>query len=209
MKNDYQIGEVRISIPPTLLYSTLGKIDDVRTAVTMDANQAGDGVYVLGLTRRELGGSEWYALHGAVGNTVPQVDARSARTRYEALHRAIRGGLVASCHDCADGGLGVALAEAAFAGGLGMEIDLAAVPADGLLRDDELLFSESASRFVVTVSPEKAAAFEAQMAGTGFARIGTVTAERVLKTRGTAGQQLVEEELAALKAAWQAPLADL
>jgi phosphoribosylformylglycinamidine synthase len=209
MKNDYQIGEVRISIPPTLLYSTLGKIDDVRTAVTMDAKQAGDGVYVLGLTRRELGGSEWYALHGAVGNTVPQVDAHSARTRYEALHRAIRGGLVASCHDCADGGLGVALAEAAFAGGLGMEIDLAAVPADGLLRDDELLFSESASRFVVTVSPEKAAAFEAQMAGTGFARIGTVTAERVLKIRGTAGQRLVEEELAALKAAWQAPLADL
>ena len=64
--------------------------------------------------------------------------------------------LVASCHDCSDGGLGVALAETAFAGGLGLEIDLGAVPAEGITRNDALLFSESQSRFVVTVSPEVA-----------------------------------------------------
>ena len=75
MKNDYQIGDVRISIPPTLLFSTLGKMEDVRKAVTMDVKKPGDLVYVLGKTFRELGGSEWYALHGAIGNGVPKVNA--------------------------------------------------------------------------------------------------------------------------------------
>ncbi len=131
MKNDYAIGDTRISIPPTLLFSVMGRMEDVRLAVTMDAKKAGDEVYVLGMTRRELGGSEWYALHGAVGNTVPQVDALAAKGLYEALEGAMARGLVASCHDCSDGGLGIALAETAFAGGLGMSIDLNQVPGRG------------------------------------------------------------------------------
>ncbi|MCL5808576.1 MAG: AIR synthase-related protein [Deltaproteobacteria bacterium] len=207
MKNDYQIGAVRISIPPTLLFSTLGKMEDVRKAVTMDVKKPGDLVYILGKTFRELGGSEWYALHGAIGNAVPKVDAKTAKTRYEALHRAISAGLVASCHDCSDGGLGVALAETAFAGGLGLEIDLKAVPAEGITRNDELLFSESQSRFVVTVSPGAREAFEALLAGPDCARIGTVISEGVLKANGLSGTRIIEEELAALKAAWQRPLA--
>jgi phosphoribosylformylglycinamidine synthase II len=207
MKNDYQIGEVRISIPPTLLFSTLGKMEDVRKAVTMDAKKVGDLVYVLGRTFRELGGSEWYALHGAIGNGVPEVDAKKARPLYEALHRAIRAGLVASCHDCSDGGLGVALAETGFAGGLGLEVRLGEIPAEGIERDDELLFSESQSRFVVTVSPESRSAFEAFLTGAAYARIGEVIQEEVLKVDGLGGKRIIEEDLAALKAAWQKPLA--
>jgi phosphoribosylformylglycinamidine synthase II len=207
MKNDYQIGSVRISIPPTLLFSTLGKMEDVRKAVTMDVKKPGDLVYVLGTTFRELGASEWYALHDATGNGVPKVDAKSAKTRYEALHRAIMAGLVASCHDCSDGGLGVALAETAFAGGLGMEIDLRSVPAEGVTRNDEILFSESQSRFVVTISPQSREAFETLFAGSVCARIGTVISEGVLKVNGIGGQRIIEEELAALKAAWQKTLA--
>ena len=106
MKNDYQIGDLRISIPPTLLFSTLGKIDDVRKAVTMDVKKPGDLVYILGKTYKELGGSEWYAQNGAIGNSVPQVRPETAKALYEALHQAIKAGLVASCHDCSDGGLG-------------------------------------------------------------------------------------------------------
>ena len=117
MKNDYQIGDTKISIPPTLLFSVIGRIEDVRKAVTMDAKREGDLVYVLGETHRELGGSEWYAMHNAVGNDVPKVDAARAKALYTALSKAIREGLVASCHDCSDGGLGVALAETAFSGG--------------------------------------------------------------------------------------------
>ena len=147
MKNDYQIGDTKISIPPTILFSTIGKITDIRKAVTMDAKRSGDAIYVLGETRKELGGSEWYALNGYVGNNVPKVDTAQAKTLYKALSKAMADGLVASCHDCSDGGLGVALAEMAFAGGLGLKIDLAAVPVETGMRADEILFSESQSRF--------------------------------------------------------------
>jgi phosphoribosylformylglycinamidine synthase II len=207
MKNDYQIGEVRISIPPTLLFSTLGKMEDVRKAVTMDVKRPGDLVYILGKTFRELGGSEWFAMNGAVGNGVPKVDATSAKALYEAIHRAIAAGLVASCHDCSDGGLGVALAETAFAGGFGVAVDLQAVPAEGIVRNDEILFSESQSRFVATVHPEARSAFEAALAGCTIARIGKVIPEGVLRIESLGGKRIIEESLAALKAAWQKPLA--
>jgi len=205
MKNDYQIGDTKISIPPTLLFSTIGKIEDVRRAVTMDAKRPGDVVYVLGETRKELGGSEWYALNGYVGNRVPQVDTAKAKALYIAFSGAIAVGLVASCHDCSDGGLGVALAETAFAGGLGLKIDLAAVPAEAGMRADEILFSESQSRFVVTVAPDKAAAFEEAMARNVCRKIGEVTGDSMLLVEQN-GRQLIKEALVELKQAWQAPL---
>ena len=122
---------MKISIPPTVLFSVVSVIDDASKAQTMDAKRAGDFVYVLGTTRAELGGSELYRLEGAVGNAVPVVDTDANLRLYRALRKAIASGLVASAHDCSDGGLAIALAETAFAGGLGMEIDLAAVPFDG------------------------------------------------------------------------------
>jgi phosphoribosylformylglycinamidine (FGAM) synthase-like enzyme len=175
--------------------------------VTMDVKKAGDLVYALGTTFPELGASEWYALHGAVGNSVPKVRPRAARALYEALHRAMVEGLVASCHDCSDGGLGVALAETAFAGGMGLEINLRAVPAEGIARDDEMLFSESQSRFVVTVRPALRKAFEVALAGSACGRIGQVIPEGVLRVDGLGGKRIIETDIAALKAAWLKPLA--
>jgi phosphoribosylformylglycinamidine synthase len=157
MKNDYLIGNTKISIPPTVLFSVMGKIDDVRQAVTMDAKGPGDLVYVLGETLNELGASEYYAMRGYLGNQVPKVDAGKAKRLYRRLNEATEAGLIASCHDCSDGGLGVALAETAFAGGLGMEIDLRKVPAIEADRDDLLLFSETQSRFVVTIPSHRKA----------------------------------------------------
>ncbi|MBN2283679.1 MAG: phosphoribosylformylglycinamidine synthase [Deltaproteobacteria bacterium] len=206
MKNDYIIGGTKISIPPTLLFSTLGKIDDVRKAVTMDVKQAGDLVYVLGMTFNELGGSEWFASKGYVGNTVPKVNGPAARRRYEALAEAMRQGLVASCHDCSDGGLGVSLAETSFAGGLGMTVDLSKVPADGVARDDLLLFSESQSRFVVTVSPENRERFEAVMADTVCAAVGVVDSGDRFRVIGIGGNEIINETIHDLKRAWQEPL---
>jgi len=159
MKNDYLGGGVKISIPPTVLFSVVGKIEDVSKAVTMDTKSPGDVVYVLGITRDELGGSEYYAAHGFIGNNVPKVDTRAVNM-YQALSKAMSHDLVASCHDCSDGGLAVALAETAFAGGLGMNIDLAKVPTNMVGRDDTILFSESQSRFVITVSPQNQSQFE-------------------------------------------------
>jgi len=206
MKNDYQVGETKISIPPTLLFSVMAKIDDIRCAVTMDVKRAGDLVYVLGVTRNELGASEYASLLGAVGNSVPKVRENESLPRYRALEAAIKAGLVASCHDCSDGGLGVALAETAFAGGLGISVDLRKAPAEDIADDETLLFSESQSRFVVTVAPEKAAAFEAAMGNTGWARLGTVTGEQTLSLVGLDGATVLAEPLAALKESWQQTL---
>jgi len=206
MKNDYIIGDTKISIPPTLLFSVMGKIADVRNAVTMDAKEPGDLVYVLGETCDEMGGSEWFAMHGYIGNNVPKVDARKAKHLYNALSCVIKAGLVASCHDCSDGGLGVALAETAFSGGLGMDIDLSLVPAKGIGRDDNLIFSESQSRFVVTVHPEKREEFVNHMDGNTLGCVGVVTKEEIFKVTGMDNREIIKEEIDELKRVWQEPL---
>ena len=202
MKNDYKIGDTKISIPPTMLFTAAAVLEDATKVVSMDVKHIGDFVYVLGETKDEMGGSEYLALKGQLGVNVPRVDPKAARALYEKLSDAIGGGLVASCHDCSDGGLGVALAESAFAGGYGMNIDISeiAVP-----NDLTALFSESASRFVVTVSRDRAGAFEAALAGYPFLKLGKVVAEPEFRVAGRGGAA-VNVPLAELKEAWQAPL---
>lgn len=209
MKNDYQIGDTKISIPPTVLFSVIGKIEDVRQATTMDVKRPGDLVYLLGVTRDELGGSEYYAMCGQLGRNVPRVDAASAMARYRTLNTAQARGLVASCHDLSDGGLAVALAESAFAGGCGVQVELGQLPVDGELRDDHRLFSESQSRLLVTVRPEHMAAFEELFAGQVCGLIGRVIEEQELLIFGSEGQILVKSPLTTLKEAWQEPLREL
>ncbi|HEY4744142.1 MAG TPA: AIR synthase-related protein, partial [Desulfuromonadaceae bacterium] len=212
MKNDFYDGSVKISIPPTLLFSVIGKIGDARKAVTMDVKRPGDIVYLLGKTGDELGGSEYLALKGAVGNKVPHVDTERAYKRYQAYHQAVVSGCVASCHDLSDGGLAVAAAESAFAGGFGMTIDLSRVlwKGDVAARSDAaLLFSESASRHLVTVHPEKREAFEAAMSGNCFASIGAVTDGQDLVITGLSGSTVVKAGLAEMKEAWQRTLREL
>jgi len=206
MKNDYQIGRTKISIPPTVLFSVIGTIRDVRKTVTMDAKNPGDLVYVVGETREELGGSEWLAMKNLIGDGAPRVDAKKALKTYRALFKAIGKGLVASCHDCSDGGLGVALAETAFAGGFGMRVDLRRVPYRGASRNDYLLFSETASRFVVTVRPQKAKSWESAMRGCVWARIGEVIGNGRFTVTGLDGRPVISEDTSALKAAWQKTL---
>ena len=206
MKNDYLIGSTKISIPPTVLFSAVSVVKDVRRCVTMDAKKPEDLVYVLGETLPETGASEYFALHGLIGNEVPRVNAKKAKALYEALAEAIAAGWVASCHDCSDGGLGVALAETAFAGDLGMEVDLGRVPASGIARDDFLLFSESASRFVVTIHPEDKMAFETCLQGNVFAEVGKVTTGKDFKIHGLKEKDVVLANLLDLKEAWKRPL---
>ncbi len=206
MKNDYKMGKYRISVPPTLLFSAMGKIDDVEKCVTMDAKAPGDLIYVLGTTRGEMGGSQYFAMHGGVGNSVPKVNAKAAVKLYNALSSAIENGLVRSCHDCSDGGLGVALAETAFAGGYGMRIDLRAVPVEGVDRDDFVLFSESQTRFVVTVALAQRELFERALGKNPFSLIGDVTPDTRLEVSGLAGKKIISADIKDLKEAWQKPL---
>ncbi len=177
MKNDSTRGGRKISIPPTLLFSTIGKIDDITKSVTLEVKRVGDPVYVVGLTRRELGGSELYAMLGATGNDVPKVDAELAKRTYRALSRALDEELLHSVHTPAIGGLAAGFARIAMGGRLGLEVNLASIPTEGDLSLVEALFSESNSRFIVTLSSRNRARFEAILEGIPFARVGTVTYE--------------------------------
>ena len=183
MFNDFkgydENGEaLKISVPPTLLVSSIGVSDDLRKSVSLDAKFEGDLVYVLGETKEELGASEYFDHLGFIGNEVPKVDADKAMKIYRALSKAIDEELVASCESVVLGGLGVSFARVAIAGQLGMEIDMSAVPMEGDMRPDYALFSETQSRFVVTVDPKKKEAFEALFEGLAIGLVGKVRGDQ-------------------------------
>ena len=196
MKNDFKADGVKISVPPTVLYSMTAKMEDVRRAVTSDFKQTDDMVYLLGETYDELGGSEFYALFSELGANVPKVNFAKAKALYTLIGEANDQRLVQSCHDLSDGGLAVALAETTFGYGYGAEIEL---PADGLSLATQL-FSESHSRFLATVAPEDVVAFE-QLLGDRATRLGRVTLNGQL-TVHHAGQTVISANTATLRAAW-------
>lgn len=192
----------KVSALETMQFSATSVIGDVSRAVTLDAKFAGDLVYVLGKTRDELGGSEYYQHLGYVGANVPRVRHGQSAMLYRALATAISSQWVASAHGIYRGGLGVHLAMVAMAGDLGLRLDLDRVPATAGLSPDRVLFSESAGRFIVTVSPEYKEAFETCFARMACACIGVVTDTASLEI-GAGNTQLIQAPVAELKAAWQ------
>ncbi len=205
MKNDYKGGGVKISIPPTVLYSVIGVVPDVSACVTSDFKKPGQAVYLLGFTRDELGGSELADELGLAGGQVPQPDLCTNRDLYRALHQAVRQGLVTACHDCSDGGLGVALAEMALGGRLGAAIDLDKVPAQAGLTTTALLYSESAGRLVATVHQDDAGRFEELFAPLPCAYIGQVSDGAQL-TLSRAGETVLRADVEDLARAFKATL---
>lgn len=183
MKNDY-LGEAgRISIPPTVLFTVLGVMDNVTRAMTSDFKQPGDQIYLLGGTWRELGASEAAAQLGVAGGKIPRVDAASAQARYRGLHALAGQRAISACHDCSDGGLAVALAEMCIGGRLGCEIDLDAVAAYEPMSAFELLYSESASRHIATVKREFAPLLDALGLWQICRRVGEVRANGELRIK--------------------------
>ncbi|HEB13308.1 MAG TPA: phosphoribosylformylglycinamidine synthase subunit PurL [Actinobacteria bacterium] len=203
--NEYELGGQTKAIPPTLLISAMAVIENTNLAVTMDAKAAGDYVYVMGLTKREMGASYYSEITGFWGE-VPGFDGQAAARTYAAVHKAMTEGLVASCHDCSEGGLAVALAETAFAGGLGLEIGVRKIKTDGALSDVETLFSESNSRFVVSVNPTNTQAFEEIVRDTVWSRVGKIVETDRFVCRGTDDRSVIELDIHELKEAWQKPL---
>lgn len=193
-------------VTPTLLVTALGIVPDVRFAVSMDSKSPGDSIYIAGETFNELGGSEYYRLKGFLGKTVPEVRKNQAKKVYKALTKAIDLRLVKACHDLSEGGLAVAAAEMAFAGGHGVEMDLVDVPARNSKRNDFILFSESNSRFLLEVSQKARKDFEALMKGTVFSQIGRVTKTASLCVRGLSGKTVIDASLGDLFRSWKGTL---
>lgn len=197
-----------VAIPPSLLISALGQIPDIRKAVTMDAKEPGNILALVGVTRDELGGSHLALVKGHSGGAVPRVDLEQAPRIFRALFRAIQSRLVRSCHDLSEGGLAAAAAEMAFAGGLGLDLDLKPLASQSGIADDAvLLFSESNTRFLVEVAPAAWPEFAEHFAGLPLVELGKVTGSDKLTIRGVAGKAVVDAPWAELKRRWQAPLA--
>jgi len=223
MKNDSTRGGVKISIPPTLLVSVVGVMQDVTLATTLDAKRAGDRVYVLGRTRPELGGTEFLAQRVERGRAaswttrrVPTVDLDRSRRCCEAVSAAIDRGLLRSVHALGPGGLALALARTAMGGNLGMLVDLGNVPlsrGEGVrsLAPSELLYSETGGRFLLTIAPGDRARFEAAMDGLPLRRLGEVTppeddGESRLRVLHPDEGVLIDEEVSVLRRAWKETL---
>jgi phosphoribosylformylglycinamidine synthase II len=199
----------KVSALETLQFSAISVIDDVTRCVTMDSKVAGDLVYVLGKTRNELGASEYYEHLGYIGRNVPEVRPEEFIPAYRNLMRAIENGLVASAHGIYRGGLAVHLAMVAMGGNLGLQADLTDLTGSGGLREDVLLFSESAGRFIVTIDPNKRNPFEEIFNKTPCTCIGTVTDGSDLVIKGRGHQTIVAVPVADLKAAWKKPFGGL
>ncbi|MCR9200871.1 MAG: phosphoribosylformylglycinamidine synthase subunit PurL [Planctomycetaceae bacterium] len=185
-----------VAIPSTLLITALGQIDHVEQAVTMDLKAVGNPLYLVGDTNTdEFAGSHFCLVNNITGGTVPQVDLQQAPAVFRGLHAAMQTGAVKSCHDLSEGGLAVAAAEMAFAGGIGMHLT-GVTPA--------LAFAESNTRFLVEVAADQTQAFEAALDGVPLLKVGSTTETTELVIESDA--RFIAASLTDLKEAWQAPL---
>lgn len=193
LNNEYNdVDGTRHAIPGTLLISAMGIVPEVSRAVTADLKAARNTLYLVGETREEFGGTHFQLVNGLNGGTVPQ-PVPAALDLLRALHRAIGGGLVQACHDCAEGGIAIALAEMCIGGQLGANVQVDF--------DDRLLFSESQCRFIVEIKPENVAAFEHAMTGHTLTRLGAVNDEPVLQIK--AANCTMTFEIDELERAWR------
>ena len=201
-----------ISIPSTLLISAMGQVPDVANCVTMDLKTAGNFLFQIGVTGDHLGGSHWNLVNELSGGKVPTVDPERSKQTFIHLHDAIRKGLVRSCHDMSEGGLAVAVAEMAFAGGLGAEITTNEVGIEILPSDPDsnielsyataaLLFSESNTRFVVEITPENVEQFKSAMGDIDVQPLGAVISDQLL-TIEVGDNTVIQSDLVTLKNAW-------
>ena len=207
LNNEFEFEGKTISILHTLLISAISVMENVNRAVSMDFKKAGNLVYIVGVTKNELGGSEYFRTYGFIGNNVPKVNPHPGKELMNRLSLATEKRLVRACHDLSEGGIGVGVAEMAFAGGLGATIYLKSVPVgESIDRDDFIFFSESNSRFLVEVAPERKGEFEEVMRGISLAVIGLVTDSEILEVYGVDNRRVLAVSLSDLKEAWQRPL---
>ena len=207
LNNEYTVKGKSMAIPGTLLISAIAVMEDIKKTISMYAKKPGNLVYVVGQTYNELGGSHYYDILGYIGNALPQVNPAQAKRTFKALSEASSLGLISAMHDCSEGGIGVAAAEMAFSGGLGMELFLSEVPYKAqYARDDFILFSESNSRFIVEVEKKNKGVFEKLFKDISFGLIGCVSQNTEFKVYGLDGKFCINENINKLKEAWKEPL---
>lgn len=181
------------SVYPTPVIGMVGLIEELAHITTQHFQAAGDVIYVLGETHADFNGSELQKLQtGKIAGRLMSFDLETEKTNQHLVTAAIQAGLVQSAHDCAEGGLAIALAESAFDKGFGLNVTVSLPAAQ--------LFSETQSRFVLSVAPDKQAAFEA-LVGAAAIAIGEVTADGQIRMQ--AQDDTIEMPLTEAKLKWE------
>ena len=198
-----------ITIPQTLLITAMGIVNDTRKSRTMDAKAPGSCLLIVGETNARMGGSHYVQIGGdAADKRIPRTDLNQGPANAQAIATLIEKGLIRSAHDCSEGGLLVAAAEMAFAGRVGLDLDLGALPAEQTLDTPAACFAETPSRFLLEVAPDKLDAVirELKHTNTPFGQIGSFTDHDRLILRTPNTGQVLDAKLDDLRNTWLKPL---
>ncbi|MCS4542450.1 MAG: phosphoribosylformylglycinamidine synthase subunit PurL [Euryarchaeota archaeon] len=172
-----------VAVNPAPVVGMVGVIEDIAKSPTMGFKNSGNGIVIIGETKKELGGSQYYLkVHGIRGGYPPKTDPPTEKQTLLTILETIKSGYALVAHDCSEGGLAVALVEMAIVSGLGFTIDLAKVLVREPLKDSELLFSESHSRIVLEVKQENIERVRsiAKKFGVKASVVGEVTKDPIL-----------------------------
>ena len=213
MKNDAKLYGEKISIPPTILFSLIGNHQDVRKAVSSDFKSPGDRIYLCGESHQELGASEIaYMLRdetqgqSGIGGRVPEIDTTRNLAMYRALTGAMQKELVASAHDCSDGGLAVAISECCFGSDSGARVDISPIMYDcNQIEPWGAMFGESLGRILVSVKPENSEAFENLMTDHACYFLGVVEEGDTISVNN-GDTTLISTSMSSLRKAWKETL---
>ena len=204
LKNEFHAKGKSIVIPPTLLISAIGIVQDVRQCVTMDMKKAGNKLFLVGRLTENIGGSQYAKALQLIGGIVPRPDAKEAIAIHKAMHGAITAATVRSCHDVSEGGIAVTIAEMAFAGGIGADIH--GLNTLGNIPFAAMLFAEPPTCYVVEIEPQKVEQFQAIFKGLPVHEIGTACVEKRLRFVGPTGEWALWTSLEDLRKAWLSTL---
>jgi phosphoribosylformylglycinamidine synthase len=202
------------SIPPTLLATAIGQINDVGMCISSDFKRASNRIAIIGISTTELGGSQLAVIGRITGGDIPKVNFKNCEEAFKSIYGLNQQRLIASCHDLSDGGLGVALAEMAIGGGLGADIDLEKVPlrdAGNLAKHDDLMSllrvacAETPGRFLIEVKEEDTTEVEEILRGSTWSWIGTVTNDSLLTVRCGENSIVAQTSINKLATAWREP----
>jgi len=194
------------AVRPTTTIVMLGLVEKLDLITSMSLKKAGESIIIVGKTYPELGGSQYYSLLHFNGGKVPHAVVSREKVSMQTMMEAIREGYVTAAHDCSQGGLAASLAEMAIKGSLGLTVDLGAIPRATSMRADDILFSESSARFIVT-TPERHKPKLLSLAkrkGASAAEIGEVSASNFKITQGR--KSLVDAPIKFLEEAWNRPI---
>jgi phosphoribosylformylglycinamidine synthase II len=200
--NETPLGDIL----PTLVITAIGIVPEIGHCMSSDFKKEGNSIYLVGETKYELGGSEYFRMKGIQGGEVPKLELESVASLYKAVGKLTDQVFVRACHDISQGGLAVSLSEMCFARGLGAEVAFEDQELDSQQKMISELFSESNSRFLMEVEKGEEDKFEKMLRGVPYKKLGMVSKDRI-QIKNQTGRTIVDLPTKNCYTAWQSAFA--